>query len=230
VQFFSVRSDAEAGNCTLTPVSPHNLPMNGFQFWFFISIAAVLSNMPVSPGVPNRLMTVSGRLIPDGSDCAKVRYAPTMQLHGHARCVYVRKSRADTSIHKFPMEPDSLDGKRVLLIVIPSNASHTAYFVTGVASWTDEELKIRSSPEAAPIVAKGTRVALQGFDPALLPRLIIPSYYHQVADVANGAVACVVIFAPSAPVGALALRDPFFGLASGKDRQVLLMQGNPGSP
>jgi len=204
--------------------------MNGFRLGFFIYAAVMLSNMPAlvdNGGVDGP--TWSGHL--RGGSLSLPGEDNTRHVYVRARRIEAGEtmtSRADTSTHKFPVKPESLDGKRVLLIVIPRNTLQTAYFVAGIASWTGDELQVRSSSEAAPVVAKGARVTLQGFDPALLPRLIIPRYYHQVADVAKGAVACVVIFAPTAPVGALALRAPFFGLASGKDDTVVLMQGDPG--
>ena len=125
------------------------------------------------------------------------------------------------------MSPESLDGQRVLLIVILASDVQTAYFMAGTAKWTGEELQVQSSPETAPVIAIGARVALQGFNPELLPRLIVPRHFPQVAKLANGVVAAVVIFAASAPARALALDAPFFGLASGKDNQVFLMQGDP---
>jgi hypothetical protein len=135
----------------------------------------------------------------------------------------------ESSTRKFPMSPESLDGRRVLLIVIPASAARTACFLTGTAKWTGEDLEVQSAPDSAPVVAKGTRVALQGFNPALLPRLIVPSDYPQVAQMAQGVAAAVAIFAPSAPEGAMTLESPFFGLAHGKDNQVFLMQGDPGA-
>jgi hypothetical protein len=141
----------------------------------------------------------------------------------------VLTSRADSAARRFPIRPESLDGRRVLLIVIPTSDVHTAYFLAGTAEWDEAELRVRSAPGNAPVVVHGSRQALEGFDPGVLPRLIVPDRYPQVAVLAQAADAVVAVFAPTAPAGAVALKAPFYGLASGPGNEVLLMQGDPGA-
>jgi hypothetical protein len=59
----------------------------------------------------------------------------------------------------------------------------------------------------------------------MLPRLIVPEHAAKVAALANGATACVAIFAAKAPPVGVALEAPFFGLARGQDGEAFLMQG-----
>lgn len=133
---------------------------------------------------------------------------------------------------RFPMSPDSLEGRRVLLIVVPLNDVQTVYFLTGTAEWSGTELRVHLPSGGEPVIARGSRVALEGFDPAVLPRLIVPEQYPQIATLARGVDAAVAVFAPTAPTApdaavSLKLKTPFYGLARGAAGEVLLMQGGP---
>lgn len=141
----------------------------------------------------------------------------------------VLASRPDSAARRFPISPESLDGRRVLLIVIPTSDVRIAYFLAGTAEWGGAELRVRPAPGGAPVVVHGSRQALKGFNPAILPRLIVPDRYPQVAALAQGADAVVAVFAPAAPA-AVAVKAPFYGLAGGPGSEVLLMQGDPAAP
>lgn len=128
------------------------------------------------------------------------------------------------------MSPETMDGRRILLIAIPEDAMDSAYFLAGTAQWTGTELRVRAGTDTAAEVVRGSRAALSGFSPATLPRLVLPRYYPQVAAIATEVEACVVVTVPTAPRTGFALSEPFFGLAMGRDGKVLLMQGDPTGP
>lgn len=127
---------------------------------------------------------------------------------------------------QFPMSPEAMDGRRILLIAIPEDAMDSAYFLAGTAQWTGADLRVRAGTDTTAAVVRGSRAALSGFSPATLPRLILPRYYPRVAALATGVEACVVVAVPTAPPTGLALSHPFFGLAMGRDGEVFLMQGD----
>lgn len=142
----------------------------------------------------------------------------------------VKGAMVNQAPRQFPMSPETMDGRRILLIAIPEDAMDSAYFLAGTAQWTGTDLRVRAGTDTADEVVRGSRAALSGFSPATLARLILPRYYPQVAALATQVEACVVVVVPTAPRTGLALSQPFFGLAMGRDGEVLLMQGDPSEP
>jgi hypothetical protein len=138
-----------------------------------------------------------------------------------------RLASAQANVPKVPESVEALEGRRVLLIIIPERTPQTAYFIAGAAHWTGEALEVRPSPGAAAVVARGTPQALRPFRPTMLPKLIVPEHAAKVKALARGATACVVVFAAKAPSVGVALETPFFGLMRGADGKALLMQGDP---
>ena len=123
----------------------------------------------------------------------------------------------------FPVPLIDLDGQRVLLIGVVL-AARRACFVTGTAQYTGAELRVNRAGGDS-VVAGGTASALQGFDPAVLPRLIVPEHRGFVLSQAAGVVACVVAAIPAPFPDAIVLDEPFFGLAmNGETGDVFLMQ------
>jgi hypothetical protein len=131
---------------------------------------------------------------------------------------------------QFPMSPESMDGRRILLIAIPEDAMDSAYFLAGTAKWTGAALQVRVGTDTMAAIARGSRAALMGFSSATLPRLILPRYYPRVAALATQVEACVVVTVPTAPRAGLVFIHPFFGLALGREGEVFLIQADPSGP
>jgi hypothetical protein len=125
---------------------------------------------------------------------------------------------------RYPLTPEALDGRPILLILVPRDAPH-AHFLAGVARWTDRGLLVEHGPSATSIELRGTAEALAGFDPAALPRIVVPERYPAVARLADGVHACVAVFSGEEPAGAVRLECPFFGLGGNMETgEVLLFQ------
>src|SRR3712207_6397689 len=94
----------------------------------------------------------------------------------------------------FPLDVEELDGRRVLLILVPYERKQVAYFAAGPARWTGAGLRVEYDPAHPAAVARASRAALRGFDPAVLPRLIVPEHRPAVLAAAGEVSACVVAF------------------------------------
>jgi hypothetical protein len=128
----------------------------------------------------------------------------------------------------FPLPVEALNDRRILFIGVDAAHPHCAYFVVGVAQWTGSELRVAYSPNAPSAVPNGTPSAWSGFDPAILPNVLMPDAWRHVEPLGRDVEACVVAWVSQPLAEALALPDPFFGLAaSGHTGGVLLMQGDP---
>lgn len=128
----------------------------------------------------------------------------------------------------FPVDPEALDGRRVLLIVVAEESPWAASFVNGIAHWREGRFSLTCGQPPAAFQVPGTREALLGWDPALLPRIIVAKHAPTVLAVAQGVDACVSVFATCLPPGAVTLPLPFYGL--GKNTVTgacLLFQGEP---
>jgi hypothetical protein len=126
----------------------------------------------------------------------------------------------------FPIPPADLAGTRVLLIGVIAPNGRRACFVTGVAQYNGAELQLHRPGEDPAIVAS-TASALQGFDPAALPRLIVREHRGPVLAQAVGVTACAVIALDAPLPHAIVLDDPFFGLAhDGATGEIFLMQAD----
>lgn len=126
---------------------------------------------------------------------------------------------------EYPVAPSDLDNRPILLIQVLESDPRRAFFLSGFARWTGHGLRVRSGRFEVP--AWGTARALSGFDPALLPALIVPEILDDVSDLAKGVDACVVSLTADPPVTGIERRDAFFGLALGSEGQIFLMQGDP---
>jgi hypothetical protein len=127
----------------------------------------------------------------------------------------------------FPRAPEALNGERILAIVVSQTDPDRAYFVAGTAAWTGATLEVRVHPDSTPVVLRGPRTALDGFDLALLPRLVQPNVLAAVSELSRGAIAGVVVLGPDLPSGVLTLVRPFYGLSTSRSGEVFLMQGYP---
>jgi hypothetical protein len=126
----------------------------------------------------------------------------------------------------FPADPESLESRRVLLILVAEEAPWTAAFVTGIAHWLEGRFSLMCGQPPIAFEVPGTREALAGFDPAILPRLIVPKHSPTVLALAEGVDACVSAFCTAVPPGALTLASPFFGLGKNTSTGAcLLFQG-----
>lgn len=126
----------------------------------------------------------------------------------------------------FSVEGERLSGLQILLIVIPRSAPREAHLTAGTALCDGHEIIVNSGGRRTPSLP-APRESLVGFDPAILPRLIVPRQYARLQPLLHGVVACVALFADVAPAGALVLHDAFFGLGEGAAGQPLLFQGSP---
>jgi hypothetical protein len=101
-----------------------------------------------------------------------------------------------------------------------------AAFVTGVAHWVDGRFFIMCGQPPAAFEVRGTREALVGCDPAMLPRIILPQHATTILALAEDVDAYVSAFGTEVPPGALTLASPFFGLAKNNATgECLLLQG-----
>lgn len=126
------------------------------------------------------------------------------------------------------MKVETLDGRPVFLILVARNAAD-ATFLPGVASWDalNERLSLTPSTRGPVLSVAGTPEALKGFDPTVLPRLIVAEFRDAVLALAAGAEACIVAFSDALPAGAATYRYPFFGVgANTRTGEVFLFQGS----
>jgi hypothetical protein len=127
----------------------------------------------------------------------------------------------------FPMPVEGLDGKWLLAIAIPKDEPSTAFFVKGLATWTGSELRIVANRASAPLVLGGSPAALEGFNPAVLPKVIVSAHRSAIVALAAGVTACVVAFVDQPPLDALEIERVFFGLSMNEHTgEVYLMQGS----
>jgi hypothetical protein len=126
----------------------------------------------------------------------------------------------------FPLDPEALDGWQILLIVVAEDEPWTAAFVTGLAHWREGRLFVTCGQSPNEFEVRGTREALAGCDPTILPRIIVPQHVTTVLALAQGVDAYVRVFGTAAPPGALTLAYPFFGLAKNSSTgECILFQG-----
>jgi hypothetical protein len=126
----------------------------------------------------------------------------------------------------FPISADGLSGLYVLLIVIPLDSPHEAYFYVGTAVWDRRSIFLINDAEERLVRIPVSAEALSGFDPAVLPNVLVPRIFQELAPSLTEVEACVAVFSDTAPAGASAYRSAFFGLAKGSNGMPLLMQGD----
>jgi len=130
----------------------------------------------------------------------------------------------------FPLPAEALDGQRVLLIGLVRTDARNAYFVSGVASWSDQRLSVAYDPMVPSLKPLGTPLAWRGFDPCVLPDILLPKAWRRVEPLASGVAACVVSWLPDSVPSALVIGNAFFGVATnGATGEIFLMQGDPSS-
>jgi hypothetical protein len=125
----------------------------------------------------------------------------------------------------FPVAGKSLSGHRILLIVIPVSSPNENHFFVGTARCNGEAISIKNDSVETPLIAAPNE-ALRGFDPAVIPRLVVPEHLAQVATLLDRVEACVAVFAESAPQGGVAITEAFYGLGQGASGEPLLFQGD----
>jgi hypothetical protein len=127
----------------------------------------------------------------------------------------------------FPIPANELTGLYVLLMVIPLDSPHDAYFFVGTAVWDRRSIFLVNDAEERLVRIPVSADALRGFDPQVLPKVLMPRVLEELAPALTEIEACVAVFAESAPAGAPAYHNAFFGLARGAKGEPLLMQGDP---
>jgi hypothetical protein len=127
----------------------------------------------------------------------------------------------------FPISADELTGLYVLLMVIPLDSPRDAYFYVGTAVWDRRSIFLVNDAEERLVRIPVSAEALQGFDPQVLPNVLIPRALEALTPTIAEIEACVAVFADTAPAGAVAYSNAFFGLARGAKGEPLLMQGDP---
>lgn len=126
-----------------------------------------------------------------------------------------------------PRAVEVLDGRSVLLILVSQSAPE-AVFMSGVAEWDVNTAQLSIAPETggSPVRIRASRDALRAFSPAMLSRLIVVEHRDAVLALARTVEACVAVFSEQRPVGAVAFREPFFGLGGDtRSGEVFLFQG-----
>ena len=126
----------------------------------------------------------------------------------------------------FPIPPTALSGLRALLIVIPRESPRDTAFFVGTAECDGSSIGLMGPHGRIVEAIAAPAEALRGFDPKVLPKVLMPDAYQSVASLLAGVDACVAVFA-GAPPGGLTHADAFFGLAAGAAGEPLLMQGDP---
>jgi hypothetical protein len=121
---------------------------------------------------------------------------------------------------------NNVEGRRILLIVLPRNALQMAYFFVGIAELDDEGITLRGKSGVRVVYVSARRHAIDGFPADVLPSLIVSEHYPAVAALAVGVEECAATFSPREPVGGLAIRDAFFAFGEGATGQPLIFQGN----
>lgn len=128
----------------------------------------------------------------------------------------------------FPLPPEALDDQRVLLIGFVEADTRNAYFVVGIASWSGTRLRVAYDPHLPSVEPTGTAAAWRGFDPQVLPKILLPKALHRVEPLLGDVAACVVAWMPEPIPAALVIANAFFGLAANPETgEVFLMQGDP---
>jgi hypothetical protein len=128
----------------------------------------------------------------------------------------------------FPRPVEALDQQRVLFIGLVADDPHNAYIVVGRAAWTGAQLRIAYDVRRPIIEPSGTPPAWRGFDPAVLPEILVPEAWRRVEPLVDDVVACVVAWVSAPLPAALVLVEPFFGVAENRETgEIFLMQGDP---
>ena len=128
----------------------------------------------------------------------------------------------------FPVPVEALDGQRVLLIALVAAEPRNAYFVTGKASWSGERLRIAYDASWRSAEPTGTAAAWRGFDPRVLPTILLPDAWRRIEPLARDVAACVASWLAEPPRSALVISDAFFGMASNRDTgEIFLMEVDP---
>jgi hypothetical protein len=120
-----------------------------------------------------------------------------------------------------------LTGLYVLLMVIPLDAPRDVYFFVGTAVWDRRSIYLIDDGEQRLVRIPVTAEALVGGDPSTLPNVLLPGVLAEISPLIAEIEAYVPVFAASAPAGASAYRNAFFGLARGQRGEPVLVQGDP---
>ena len=123
------------------------------------------------------------------------------------------------------MHPSQLIGKRVLLLLLDSRESARQALFSGVVRAADPELDVLHPMAGGSMLVPAALVERDGFAPAVLPRLVGPGHYLELArSVVQEVAWCIPILASDWPHGAQEVPGFIAGLACHPDGRVLLMQ------
>ena len=121
------------------------------------------------------------------------------------------------------MDCKQLDGKRVLVLFLEKSGGTSV--LTGLARWNGASLFVNPRPSAPEVPITTHAVERDGFDPAVLPKLVGDEKYVALAEhYATDVAWCAPMLVDEAPD--IADRVPGFlgGLAMGGNGELYLMQ------
>jgi hypothetical protein len=123
------------------------------------------------------------------------------------------------------MHPSELVGKRVLLLLLDPKESARQALFSGIARAADPELDVLNVVSSSSVQIAPPLVQRDGFAPTVLPRLVGPDKYLELASSLAQEVAwCVPLLTSEWPSGAQEVPGFIAGLACHADGRVLLMQ------
>ena len=121
------------------------------------------------------------------------------------------------------MECRHLDGKRVLLLFLEESGRTS--LLAGVARWNGTSLALTPNSLTAEIPITHQAVERDGFDPAVLPKLVGDDKYVGLAErYASDVSWCAPMLVDEAPGSAEPVPGFLGGLAMGGNGQLYLMQ------
>lgn len=123
------------------------------------------------------------------------------------------------------MRPDELVGKRVLVLLLSASESARQALFCGTVRAVGADIVVTDKETGGTIQVPGIDVQRDGFAPSILPRLVEPDRYLELAKSLAEAVAwCIPVLTPDRPAGAHEAPDFIAGLVLAQDGRVLLMQ------
>ena len=124
-----------------------------------------------------------------------------------------------------PIPASSLDGCRVLLILLGRANPDNQYLLAGTARWTGSKLEVHGDGAGAPVPIPLVHAERSSFEPAMLPRLIGAEEHEAMAmRLAAQVYCCIPTLVDEPPDGALPTPGLIGGLGMGGDGELFLMQ------
>jgi len=122
-----------------------------------------------------------------------------------------------------PLDPPNYDGEDVILFLITNLAVGQVFALVAAARSFEGGVRFAPRSGGEEIELRGNQKTLGAFEASLLHRLVEPRSLAGVASLRPGVRLAVAALHETAPPGAIGLRNPFFGLALGPERNVILM-------